>query len=142
MCGVSLGDDGDTVVSGSIDQTVRLWRARTGEALQVLRGHADWVRSVALARDGQTIVSASDDSTVCVWQASTGDLLQTLEVPLRCVHVGAVGAWGSEGATPPPSRDALEVGEPPPPPCSAPSLCPARVPLTASASFNGICNRQ
>ena len=36
-------------------------------------------------------------------------------------------------------RDALEGGEVPPPPPMAPSLCPATVPLTASASCNGIC---
>ena len=40
-------------------------------------------------------------------------------------------------------RNALEGGgAPPPPPSRAPSLCPATVPLTASASFNGIRNRQ
>ena len=40
-------------------------------------------------------------------------------------------------------RDASERGEViPPPPSKAPSLCPATVSLTASASFNGICNRQ
>ena len=40
-----------------------------------------------------------------------------------------------------PPRDALEGGEPPSSPSRAPSLCPATVPLTASASLNGICNR-
>ena len=38
------------------------------------------------------------------------------------------------------SRDALEGGEVSPPP--PPGRCPATVPLTASASFNGIRNRQ
>ena len=33
-------------------------------------------------------------------------------------------------------------GRYPPPPSRAPSLCPATVPLTPSAGFNGICNRQ
>ena len=33
-------------------------------------------------------------------------------------------------------------GRPPPPPSRAPSLCPATVPLTPSAGFNGICNRR
>ena len=37
-------------------------------------------------------------------------------------------------------RDALEGGEVPP--SRAPSLCPATVPLTPSASVNGVCNRQ
>ena len=39
-------------------------------------------------------------------------------------------------------RDALEGGEVPPSPSKAPRLCPATVPLTPSASLNGICNRQ
>ena len=41
------------------------------------------------------------------------------------------------------ARDALDRGGSPPPPSSrAPSPCPASVPLTATASLNGICNRQ
>ena len=41
----------------------------------------------------------------------------------------------------PSPRDALEGGEVPPP-SRAPSLCPTTVPLTPSASLNGICDRQ
>ena len=43
----------------------------------------------------------------------------------------------------PPIPGMLGSGEsPPPPPSTAPSLRPATVPLTPSASLNGICNRQ
>ena len=53
--------------------------------------------------------------------------------------LSAVGSGGPRGG----GRDALEGGRYPPSPLSrAPSLCPATVPLTLSASFNGICNRQ
>ena len=41
---------------------------------------------------------------------------------------------------PPPSGG--RRNRPPPPPSRAPSLCPATVPLTASAGFNATCNRQ
>ena len=49
------------------------------------------------------------------------------------------GSYGGGGG-----RDALGGGgvPPPPPPSRAPSMCPATVPLTPSASLNGICNRQ
>ena len=40
------------------------------------------------------------------------------------------------------SRDALEGGGGNRPPSRAPSLCAATVSMTASASFNGSCNRQ
>ena len=43
----------------------------------------------------------------------------------------------------PTTRDAWEGGGvTPPPPSREPCLCPAAVPLTASASLNGICNRR
>ena len=41
-----------------------------------------------------------------------------------------------------PGRHALQGGKVPPPPSRPPSLCPATVSLTPSASLNGICNRQ
>ena len=40
------------------------------------------------------------------------------------------------------ARDALEGGKVPATPSWAPSPCPVTVPLTPSASLNGICNRQ
>ena len=50
---------------------------------------------------------------------------------------------GRRRVTPTPlPRDALEVPPPPPHSSRAPSLRPATVSLTASAGFNGICNRQ
>ena len=49
---------------------------------------------------------------------------------------------GGGGLNPrtPPTRDALEAEEVPP--SRVLSLCPATVPLTPSASLNGICNPQ
>ena len=46
--------------------------------------------------------------------------------------------WGGRGTGMHWKRGRLP---PPPPPSRAPGLCPATVPLTASASLNGVCNR-
>ena len=43
---------------------------------------------------------------------------------------------------PPPKGCIRREGKRPSPPSRAPSLCPSAVSLTASASLNGICNRQ
>ena len=40
--------------------------------LPPLRGHDDWVRSVAFSPDGSKIVSRSSDKTIRVWDASAG----------------------------------------------------------------------
>jgi WD40 repeat protein len=50
---VAFSPDGKQVVSGSRDNTVRLWDATTGAALQTLEGHSDWVSSVAFSPDGK-----------------------------------------------------------------------------------------
>jgi len=55
-------------VSGSLDQTIRVWDA-VGNPLQ---GHTDSVLSVAFSPDGRHIVSGSEDQTIRVWDAQTG----------------------------------------------------------------------
>ena len=72
----SVAMDGDIIVSGSDDNTVKVWNVE-GELLHILEGHSDTVRSVAM--DGSRVVSGSDDKTVKVWNVETGELLHTLE---------------------------------------------------------------
>ena len=76
---VAFSPDGTQVVSGSYDETVRLWDAATGTALQTLEGHSSWITSVAFSPDGTQVVSGSADKTVRLWDAATGAALQTLE---------------------------------------------------------------
>eukprot|EP00808_Paulinella_micropora_P014733 g28713.t1 len=89
---VAFSPDGQRLVSGGEDGTVRLWscgaqqppRRRfrlwgrgTGQALHVLRGHRDLVYSVAFSADGQKLASGSKDNTTKVWDSASGRLLHT-----------------------------------------------------------------
>ncbi|KAK0626411.1 hypothetical protein B0T14DRAFT_534566 [Immersiella caudata] len=76
---VAFSRDGQQLVSGSDDGTIKVWDATSGQCLQTLEGHGDWVRSVAFSRDGQQLVSGSADHTIKVWDATSGQCLQTLE---------------------------------------------------------------
>jgi hypothetical protein len=69
---VAFSPNGQLIVSGSNDKTVRVWDAITGAERHIMHGHEDWVRSVAFSPNGQLIVSGSDDNTVRVWDAITG----------------------------------------------------------------------
>ena len=82
---VAFSPDGQRIVSGSWDQTLKIWDANTGKELQTLKGHTWWVHSVAFSPDGQRIVSGSEDKTVKIWDANNGKELQTLTG-----HTGAV----------------------------------------------------
>jgi hypothetical protein len=55
---VAFSPDGQQIVSGSSDQTVRVWDAQSGQEVGQLSSHTGSVRSVAFSPDGQQIVRA------------------------------------------------------------------------------------
>ncbi|KAK7931199.1 Cell division control protein 4 [Apiospora marii] len=69
----------DTLVSGSYDNTVRVWRISTGETVHVLQGHSQKVYSVVLDTERNRCISGSMDSFVKIWDLETGSCLHTLE---------------------------------------------------------------
>ena len=75
----SLGGQGGILASGSYDQTVKLWDLKTGECLQTLAGHTNWVWSVAFSPDGQILASGSGDHSVKLWDVRRGKCYCTLE---------------------------------------------------------------
>ena len=68
VMGVAITPDGQTIVSGSKDQTVRIWALAEGIESRTLAGHTDFVHGVALSPDSTLIASASADMTVRLWQ--------------------------------------------------------------------------
>lgn len=69
----------DTLVSGSYDCSVRVWKISTGETLHSLRGHGQKVYSVVLDHERRRCISGSMDNTVKIWSLETGACLFTLE---------------------------------------------------------------
>jgi F-box and WD-40 domain protein CDC4 len=75
----AISAHGDTLVSGSYDSTVRVWRISTGEQMHVLHGHVQKVYSVVLDHKRNQCISGSMDSLVKIWDLRTGTCLHTLE---------------------------------------------------------------
>ena len=67
------------LASGSFDNTVKLWDARSGDLLRTLEDHGEWVWSVAFDPQGSILASGSDDQTVKLWDARSGQPLRSLE---------------------------------------------------------------
>jgi len=76
---IALSPDGNQIISGSPDKSVRVWNAKTGQELRELQGHTDQVSSVAFSPDGNRIISGSYDKSVRVWDAKTGEQLKKLQ---------------------------------------------------------------
>ena len=65
-------------MTGSDDQTAKVWEAASGKELLTLKGHSGQIWSVAFSPDGQRIVTGSEDNTAKVWEAASGKELLTL----------------------------------------------------------------
>ena len=86
----SFSPDGDSLVSGSWDRTVRIWQLEGVTSPHRLRGHEPWgnIDTLAFSCDGLQFVTASMDRSVRVWRAETG--IQAFDLDLR-----KTGDWGN-----------------------------------------------
>ncbi|MEB3357613.1 MAG: caspase family protein [Synechococcales bacterium] len=79
---VAFSPDGKTIVSGSEDNTIRLWSIDGTPIGQPFQGHQASVWSVAFSPDGKTIVSGSEDKTIRLWQGNWQAWLKVSSVRL------------------------------------------------------------
>ncbi len=70
--------DGARIVTASTNGAARIWDAKTGTGIAVLRGHTGELVSATFSPDGTLIVTASLDRTARVWDASIGTPLAVL----------------------------------------------------------------
>lgn len=68
--------DGDRIVSGSEDMSIKIWEAESGMCLNTLKGHKNGV--ICLSNWGDRVVSGSADGTIRVWDQESGQCMRTI----------------------------------------------------------------
>jgi len=82
-----FSSDGISLVSGSYDNTVKLWDVQTGGVVKTFSGHTHSVQSVSISADCTMIVSGSKDKTICLWDIQTGECQYVIEQKEPVQHV-------------------------------------------------------
>jgi WD40 repeat protein len=79
---VALSHDGRFGLSGSTDNSMRLWDLTTFKQVQTFKGHTKQVWDVAFVPNSKHVLSASWDATVRLWDMNTGKDIRTFQHPL------------------------------------------------------------
>lgn len=74
---VDISKDGKHILTGSIDQTTRIWNLN-GESLHVMHKHSDAVEACRFSPGNRFIVTAGRDGKVLLWDKQ-GDFIRTID---------------------------------------------------------------
>lgn len=98
---VAFAPDGRYVAAAGADGVVRVWDVQTKSEARGLRGHTDWVTSVAFAPNGQSLVSvaAEKDNTLRVFELPPLDAASAAGGHMLAVNAVAVSPNGKLVAT-------------------------------------------
>ncbi len=82
---VQVSRDSRLVVTGSKDNTARVWTLDNGTLLHTLQGHREAVYGIEITPDDQQVVTSSNtgeymkSGKICVWNLETGDQVHRLK---------------------------------------------------------------
>lgn len=71
--------DGQTLVTGSADETIRLWNLQTGAEMRQLNGHDSSVNALIHTIDQNTLISAGADRRINFWSLPDGELMTQID---------------------------------------------------------------
>ena len=78
VTGLAFTPDGRRLVSGSWDQTVKMWDVSTGLPAGTVSNNIHYVQALASSRDGRWIAAENSADSVTIWDTATGQPVHTL----------------------------------------------------------------
>jgi WD40 repeat protein/serine/threonine protein kinase len=97
----ALCDEPRIALSGSDDNTLRLWNLTTGKEIRRLTGHTNTPRAACMNREGHFAVSGSVDKSVRLWHLASGECLQVCTGhggTVKAVSLDGEGGWALSGS--------------------------------------------
>ncbi|MDH7502294.1 MAG: hypothetical protein QHJ82_06210 [Verrucomicrobiota bacterium] len=88
---VGISPNGDTLAVGYAPWDIILWNARTGARQKLLKGHSNWVVSLAFSADSKRLISGAGDSTARVWDLESGKEIGRIRFRGESSYVDGVG---------------------------------------------------
>ncbi len=76
---IVFSPDGNTIATGSEDNTIRLWDVNTKQHINTCDGHEDGINKIAFHPNGKTFASDSEDWQIRIWETETGNLVKTIK---------------------------------------------------------------
>jgi hypothetical protein len=84
------------VLTGSSDNTAKVWNAGTGSEIRTLSGHTGAVNTVGYSPDGAQVITGSDDGSAIIWRRESGEKMRTHK---PCSSPIAVAAFSADAQT-------------------------------------------
>ncbi|NJN57303.1 MAG: hypothetical protein HC879_07250 [Leptolyngbyaceae cyanobacterium SL_5_9] len=88
---VVFSANGQTLISSSVDGTIRCWSIDAGECIKVWQDDSS-VDTIALSSSDRILVSGSHDGTIKIWDAEAGECLRTLRADRPYEGMNITGA--------------------------------------------------
>lgn len=82
---VTFSADGSLLASGSLDETVRLWDAKTGREMQTF-SHSEIVQMVAFSPNGFILFSATFDGIIHCWDIHVGQEVRNFKLDGKIIE--------------------------------------------------------
>lgn len=71
-----VGDE--MLASGSRNGEIKIWNTSTGDCINTLKDHTEYISSLTVLGDG-VLVSGAGDGKIKLWNTKTGECIQTME---------------------------------------------------------------
>lgn len=92
---MAVSPDGERLVSGSRDGSIRFWDPGTGAELRSFHRHTYSINDLAFSPDGRRLLIGSNDLTIRIWDVASGEELEVF----KAEHSGARSvAWSPDGS--------------------------------------------